>query len=66
MSHSTRLHPGWACFFLAYLCGMMTMAAVVYFVVHPNDWGVAFYVVGAVVLFWAGGSKAERLYDRQY
>lgn len=59
----SRMHPGWACFLLAWFSGMFTMATMIYIMIHM-DWGFWFGGLIALGTFIAGGRKAEKLYDR--
>lgn len=65
---ASRMHPGWACFLLAWGSGMMTafacLSAIQWAALRLPVGYVIFTAVTAMALFILGGKIAERLWDR--
>jgi hypothetical protein len=65
----SRMHPGWACFLLAWGSGMFTvfaMMSAIHWAALKLPFGYVVVTGGiAIALFLMGGKIAERLWDRQ-
>lgn len=68
ISSGSRMHPGWACFLLAWSSGLMAaiaIAATFQWAAMKLPFGyVAFTWFSWMALFILGGKIAERLWDR--
>jgi hypothetical protein len=60
------MHPGWACFLLAFGSGCCTMMALAFAYRWLMGWDrlphLIFFAVLATVLFCLGGRRAEKLF----
>lgn len=67
LNRSSRMHPGWACFFIAFGSGFFTLMSIIlvfnWMLRGTEPVSMVVTIVMAIGLFILGGRQAEKLRD---